>query len=240
MSRSWVLNNIFDIIGNGWTFIKMFKRLIYILAISIFAACAPSRFVKPLNKGERALNASLGGPLIGFANTTIPIPFTTIVYGYGLKQNFTLFGSIHTTSLLFGVFQTDVGCVTSLYKNDSMGIGFTASPIINFAIDKWDGNKKVWPQLDINFYKEFKKNRFYIGMANWFELSSTKAHAETQQTHWLLNPHVGYSFCQPKWIFNLELKILAPTIDRLPNVVDYKGFGNKGATGIYFSVTRKF
>jgi len=218
----------------------LFKVINYLSIICLFAACAPTRFIKPLNKGEHAINVSLGGPLIKFSNSTIPIPFTTIVYGYGLKENITLFGSLHTTSILFGVFQTDIGCVTSLYKNDSLRIGITVAPTLNLSIDKWEKVAKLWPQIDFNFYKQHKKQMFYIGVANWFDLSVLKAHKEVQQTHWLLNPHIGYSYCKPVWTFNIELKLLAPTINRQPNVVDYRGFGNTGAIGTYFSVTRKF
>ena len=218
----------------------MIKRVLYFSLIFLFARCAPSRFVKPLNKGEHAVNLSVGGPLIGYANSTIPIPLSSILYGYGVKQNLTAFGSIHTTALLFGVFQTDIGVVTHLYKNDTLGIGVTATPAINFAVDKWEWNKKLWPQVDVNFYWQYKKNLLYLGIANWFELSSKKAHGEIQETHFLLNPHLGYTWCRPKWNYNLELKVLAPTVERLPNVVDYKGVGTKGVEGIYLGVTRKF
>ena len=40
-----------------------------------FYSCAPSRIIKPLNKGEKAVSINAGGPLIGFAGTKIPVPF---------------------------------------------------------------------------------------------------------------------------------------------------------------------
>ncbi len=110
------------------------------------------------------------------------------------------------------------------------------------AFDRWDYNFKLWPQVDLNAYWNYKQKRnfFYTGVANWFELSSTKAHGEDQNTQWICNLHVGHTFVRNKWNYNLEAKYLAPGIERLPNVVDYKGFGSSGAAGLYFSVTRKF
>ena len=108
------------------------KLLKLIFFLVFLYSCAPSRFVKPLKKNEKALNLSLGGELIRFGNAVIPVPFTSIVYGQGITDKTTVFGSIHTTSALFGNFQTDVGVVQQLYKNDSLKIGITISPALNF------------------------------------------------------------------------------------------------------------
>ncbi len=212
--------------------------LLLLLAIS----CAPSRFVKPLEKGQKAINVHLGGPLIGFAGTTIPIPFTSVTGGYGLKENLTVFASIHTTALAFRVFETDIGIVKQLMAQKGYAPAITITPVINMAFDGWEYNFKFWPQIDINAYWHYKQKRnfFYIGLGNWFELSTNKAHNEKQLVHWIYNPHLGHTFVRNKWDYNLEVKYLAPTTERTPNVVDYKGFGSTGAVGVYFSVTRKF
>jgi hypothetical protein len=218
------------------------KHLGLLFLITALTACAPSRFVRPLEKGQKAVNMNLGGPLIGFAGTTIPIPLTSLTGGYGLKPGFSVFGSLHTTSLLFGVIQLEAGAVKNIYRNDSIGLGFTFTPALNLAFDIWQTNFKAWPELDLNAYKEFGKNKnfYYLGVSNWFELSSKKAENEIQTTHWIINPHIGVNFVRPKWNYNLELKLLAPSVERLPNAVEYKGIGTRGAFGSYFSVSRKF
>jgi hypothetical protein len=60
--------------------------------ILIFYSCAPTRFVKPLDKKQQAVNLSLGGPLIGYSGLTIPMPFLTATYGYGIDSTLTGFG----------------------------------------------------------------------------------------------------------------------------------------------------
>ncbi|MBL4594071.1 MAG: hypothetical protein JKX68_09685, partial [Flavobacteriales bacterium] len=133
------------------------KKLIYnslgiIVLSQVFLSCMPSRIVRPLDKGQKAVGAHLGGPLIGFTGTTIPMPFTSIMYAQGITEKTTVFGSIHITSLLFGVIQTDIGACHNLYYNDSSRIGLSVTPAINMAYDKWEGKFKLWPQVDVNMY----------------------------------------------------------------------------------------
>lgn len=216
------------------------KSCCFILTAAFLWSCAPTRIVKPLEKNQKAINISAGGPLIGLGNLVIPIPLTSFTYAQGITNNITVLGSLHTTALLYGVFQGEIGVTTKIYYNDSLKFGISASPVLNFAIDKWEWNKKIWPQLDFNFHWSYKRNLFYLGCSNWIELSSTKAHGEEQTTRWLYNPHLGYIFNSNKWSFNAETKLIAPNINRLPNAVDYKGFGSTGAIGIYVGVTRYF
>jgi hypothetical protein len=208
----------------------------------VFQNCAPTRFVKPLANKETAIAANLGGPLIHFGKAVTPIPFTSIMYGRGITNSTTVFGSIHTTALLFGNFQTDIGICQNLYKNDSLKLGITVNPAINMVYDKWNKNFRAWPELDINVYKDiFKQKAFvYVGLTNWFELSSKKAHNETQQNHVLINPHVGMTYNTKKWGYTLEGKFLQMNKNNKPNVVDYIGIQQKGAVGIYLNFVRRF
>src|ERR1035437_5357458 len=151
----------------------------------LFSSCTPSSLVRPLDKGQKVVSASLGGPLIGFAGTTIPVPLTSVMYAQGITNKTSVFGSVHPTSLLFGVFQTDIGICQGLYYNDSLRIGFSVNPALNLAFDKWEKQFKCWPQLDVNMYWNIKPNKsfLYAGVENWFELAKYKAYKETQQKH---------------------------------------------------------
>ncbi len=222
------------------------KKIIYglagLLIITQLFSCMPSRVVRPLDKGQRAVGAHLGGPLIGFAGTTIPMPFTSIMYAQGVTEKTTVFGSVHTTSLLFGVIQTDIGACHNLYYNDSLRIGLSVTPAVNMAYDKWESNFKLWPQVDVNMYWDIrpKKSFVYVGVDNWFELANTREHDQPQENRWIVNPQIGYTNVRDKWNHNIEFKYLAPNLDNEPGVVDYKGVSGKGAIGVYISFIRKF
>jgi hypothetical protein len=216
---------------------KLFTGIVILFLFS----CAPSRFVKPLGKNEAALGATLGGPLIGFAGTTIPIPLSSVTGAYGIRDNLTVFGSLHTTSLLFKTVQVDAGAVKELLSQKSFVPGISVSPSLNAAVD-FEGRFKAWPALDFNAYWNYsgKQSFFYVGASSWFELSTVRSGGEPRKQLWLFNPHLGHTFAHSRWQYTLEGKWLVPGIERLPNAVDYKGFGSTGAIGIYLGVTRNF
>jgi len=214
----------------------------FILIIALLQSCAPSRVVRPLEKDQKIISANLGGPLIGFAGTTIPMPLTSVAYAQGISDDVSAFGGLHITALLYGVIQTDLGACINVYHPDSSRFGFSVNPVLNIAYDTWEGNKRLWPEVSFNAYWEFapKKSFMYLGASNWFELSNNKAHDAEITNRWLFNPHVGYTYSRSKWNYNVELKYLLPNRSTFPNVVDYRGINGNGAVGLYFNFIRKF
>ncbi len=63
---------------------------IALLLLSVYCtSCAPSRFVKPLAKGEQAINVAVGGPVITYSNLPVPLPLLSATYGYGIDSSLT-------------------------------------------------------------------------------------------------------------------------------------------------------
>src|SRR6218665_1660418 len=125
-------------------------------SLLLLFSCAPSRFVKPLEKKQSAAAFSFGGPLIQFSGAPIPIPFTTLAYGYGVSGNVTAYGSLHPTSLLFGNLQSDLGASIGLLNKP--GFGISVSPAVQLAYNLrnktgWRG----WPSADLNAYVHFRR-----------------------------------------------------------------------------------
>jgi len=225
--------------------LKNFLVIFFISALLFFNSCAPSRLIRPLDKGQKVVSANIGGPLFHYSGTVIPVPLTSLMYAQGITDNTSVFGSVHTTALLFGVAQTDIGVCQRLYYNDSLHLGISVNPALNIAQEFWpqfSGGFKLWPQIDLNAYWEIhpKKSFVYAGFENWFELATQRADAQPQTTHWLFCPQVGYTYSRLKWNYSIELKYIAPNLDNLPNVVDYVGIGGKGTLAFYISVSRKF
>jgi hypothetical protein len=220
-------------------------KLIYTLALAgliALASCAPTRFVQPLEKGQVAVTGHLGGPLIGFGGATIPIPFTSLGAGWGISNTTTAFGNLHTTALAYGVVQVEAGVLHSFLRPDGWRPGISAAATANFMADVWEGNTKLFPQLDANAYWTYGKrqNFFYLGTSNWIDLARTRAHEEPQPNHWIFNLQAGHTFVRPKWNWVLEAKYLAPFHSNQNIVVDYASFGRTGAIGAYVGVMRKF
>lgn len=212
------------------------------LCICIFSSCAPSRFVKPLGGKQHAANISLGGPLIKYDKTTIPIPFVTATYGYGFDSLLTGFVSVNITSALYSNVQLELGVVKQLSKQQKAIPAISITPVFNFIYH--DRNtKKIYPQLDINAYWEYGrfKNFIYVGVDNWFELSQKRAYEIKQKNHWFFSPMIGHTLVRNKYCINIEAKIIAPNLSNRKLVIDYQTpLKHNGALGVYIGYTRKF
>lgn len=222
----------------------MKKHLFFLLIISVFASCASSRFVEPLQKNEQAIAIDIGGPIIVNGETTMPIPLSSIVYARGIDTNITFFGSLHFTSLLFYNIQTDFGATYRFYESINPYIPSFSTSLNGNAIWDFDDNVfKFWPQLDINAYWNFGKQNHYIylGVSNWWELANERSQNRPQLDRWLVNPQIGVVFKNKNWLFSLETKFLAPSHNNVNLFVPYFSLlGDKGANGIYFGVGYKF
>lgn len=218
----------------------MNKHLIILQLICILCSCAPTRFVKPLDKKQQAVILAVGGPVIDYNNLPIPMPILTATYGYGIDSTLTGFTSVNITSALYGNLQLELGVTKRLLKQNGRVPGVSINPVANFIYRK--GASKLYPQLDVNAYWDYNRARnfFYVGLSNWFELAGKRAYEEDQPNHWLITPMIGETFVRRKWNYNLELKLIAPNLSNA-GVVDYKTPTNHhGALGIYFGITRKF
>lgn len=216
---------------------KLFSiLLIGVLVISV--SCAPSRFIEPLQKKELAVGGNLGGPLIYFEDNTIPVPLTAIEVGYGLDTNLTLHGGLHTTALFFGNLQLDAGVTYKVLDQNKYIPNLSVNPGFNFIYSPSFKVAKFWPTVDLNAYWNYgnRRNYFYTGFNNMFELSKTMANDQPQKQRWLLNPQIGHVLKSKSgnFQFTTEFKLLALNQGNTYSFVPYNSFtGSHGATGIY-------
>ena len=222
--------------------LTFFRRALLLFCGSLLFACAPSRFVKPLDKGQQAVNVSLGGPLIEFGGLIIPTPFVTATYGKGFDSTLTGFASLNLTAALYGNAQVEIGAVKQLFRQNGAAPGISITPVAN-VIYRNKNAVKFYPQLDVNAFWDFNQGRnfFYAGVSNWFELAKKRSFDREQEHRWLLSPMVGHSFVRRKHNITVEAKIIAPHIRYESSIVDYKSpLGKNGAFGIYVGYTKKF
>jgi hypothetical protein len=221
----------------------MLKTLpFYLICFVVMGSCAPSRFVKPLQKDQQAVSVALGGSLFEYGGLVIPMPFLSAAYGYGIDSTLTGFAALNVTSAVYGNLQLELGATKQVLKQSGYAPALSVTPVANIIYRNKDA-KKFYPQLDINAFWEFngQRNLLYAGVSNWFELGGKKAHEQKQTDHWLISPQIGQTFIRQKWDFTIEAKIMAPGIAYESNVVEYKSpLGKRGAFGIYFGYTRKF
>ena len=213
------------------------KFTIFLSAV-LLVSCGPTRFVEPLEKDKLAVGVSLGGPVIDYAGAPIPVPLTQLEVGYGLHEDLTLHGGIHTTALFFGNAQIDVGVTYLTPKLKAKWMpSISVAPSVNFIFDFDDKKAKLWPILDINAYYNYgkRKNYFYFGINNYFDFAGVETQGRNRYV--LLSPQIGHTFKgkERSWELFTEIKLIAPYLNSAAPFVPYTGIlGENGGTGFYF------
>ncbi|MEX2595919.1 MAG: hypothetical protein WEC59_03235 [Salibacteraceae bacterium] len=220
----------------------MFKRLSILVFTVLLASCNVSRVVKPLEKGEKQLSASFGGPGIVFSGIPLPMPLSSVGYAQGIDTGLTVSAGLHTTSLLFGVAQLDAGLHIQLFENKAQNFGMTAAPALNLFYDFNAGNMRTYPQIDLLGwwkYLDEKQHFFYAGGGTWVELEREKAHEQVQNHEIMPYITFGHQFNREKWSFQIEARYIGMNYRNDKLVVDYLTPFNKGTSGIYVGINRK-
>ncbi|MEZ4721900.1 MAG: hypothetical protein R2813_08510 [Flavobacteriales bacterium] len=217
------------------------RILIIAFVVAVSSACNVTRVVKPLEKGEKAVSASIGGPGIIFSGAPIPVPLSSLSYSHGLDTGVTVSAGIHTTSLAFGVLQLDLALGVNAFQLDNEKFGVTLSPGLHFLMDTYKGYVRTYPQLDALCWWQYseKPNLFYAGAGTWVELVKAKPHNQVQQNELLPWVMIGHQFNRPKWAYTTEIKYLGMQHDTRDLVVDYISPSHHGTLGFYFGVSRR-
>jgi hypothetical protein len=164
----------------------------------------------------------------------------SVSYGYGLDANVTLFGGAHITSLLFGVVQADLGMRYGIADPDAWQPGVTLGASLNPAVDTWEGNFKLWPEIMAAARWDVGDNNPYLALSTWIELVSTRAHEQKQEIHFMPSISIGDIYRSTNWDYALEMRWIAPGLSNKGIVVDYHGINRQGALGVYAAVGRRF
>lgn len=218
---------------------KLLLGCVCAMAIASFS-CNSTRTIVPLQKGEHKVDFTFGGPGIVQFGAPMPLPLSSINYNYGISDKYTLRGSLHATALLFGVFQSDLGYTSYIFKQTEKDWGITYSPTLNLMANRWEGDFRMYPQIDLNIYKRFnQKHLLYGSISSWFALMQEKGHAEPQNQHILPALAFGYTKMNEKWQWGFEAKYIAPFTSNQDIVLNYISPSNHGAMGFYFTLSRK-
>ncbi|GAB5420648.1 MAG: hypothetical protein Crog3KO_12510 [Crocinitomicaceae bacterium] len=215
------------------------KVLLIIAGMVTLIGCAPSRYVEPLEKDQWSVGGSVGGPMIGFNGVPIPAPLSSVEVGYGLDSNVTVFGALHTTSLLFGTGHIDLGATYRPLRQNGYLPNVSITGTAQMAYSPSARAFNFWPMIDVNAYWNYgqRRNYFYVGVNNSFILRSGINLGRPNDQRILFSPQFGHVFKATENRYQLfaEVKLYAPYINSEDAFVPYTGIlGTQGATGIFF------
>ena len=213
----------------------------------VLTGCSSTTLIRPLERGQWAVGANVGGPMIAFKGAAVPVPLSGVLVARGFADSATAFARVHATSAAFGVVHLELGGLKEWKAPAKWRPGFSAAPSLHVMLDTWKCRTSLYPQVDLNMYCFVGDGRgtkppdlLHAGICNWFELRSTGAEGRAQRRHWLPAIHLGYTMARPKWNYTIESKWIAPFTSNEKLVVDYISPGSRGALGLYLSTTRLF
>ena len=195
----------------------------------LLASCNTTRVVKPLEKGETRIVVDFGGPVVG-----IPLPLSSISLAHGISEKLTVFGGVHTTTLIYHSLQFDLGANYSFLETQKWQPGISGSLILNPIIDFRVGNSSIFPETAFNFYWQLRKKHIpFIGLTNWYDVAKGTVELEKGK---LMHPafYLGYNYEGEKWIFGVEAKWLNFNKTLFIPQIEQTTIGGKGAVGLYF------
>lgn len=219
-----------------------FLQLALIAALLALVSCAPSRYVRPLEKDELAVSGSFGGPLFKNFGAPIPVPFATVSAGYGLGEKLTGFAGFNLTSLSFANLQFDLGVSRLLLEAKGARPGISITPSANLILGMREGAFHFYPSVEANAFWEYgeRKSYFYAGLNTWLALNGARAHGDEQPQHLLPTLQVGHVLTGAKWDLQVDMKWGNFSAQSGDATIEWSGLAGNGAVGIFLGVTKRF
>ncbi len=187
--------------------------------------CGATQPVRAVEEGATHVIASLGGPLIPFGGTTIPVPYLTAGILYGFSNETSITATTHVTMLLFGNLGLDVGYVKRLVTEEEWIPEVTAKGHLYVFSDlKHLANTRFFPLVTLNGSYSFGSSLLYAGTDHVIQL---------HQPAYFISPFLGgeFSFGE-RWRLQTELKWMAANVRTANGVFEghasIGGYGNIG------------
>jgi len=109
--------------------------------------CSTAHHARPLGKGNAAVHATIGGPVAGIGDPSIPIPLTTVTGKVGITDRLDVFFGWHVleTFVNNGNFYFDVGASYYFLDQKKARPGLSAAATVSPLINRRSG----WASFDL-------------------------------------------------------------------------------------------
>lgn len=208
--------------------------------LALWGGCTTTRAIRPLDKGEGAIIASVGGPItLELGPVGIPMPLASVGYAHGLDGKTNLHGAVHLSGLFaFGVPGIDVGVARELLTP------YKARPrlMIDGTVVAFFGNAapgdppaaiRVLPSVDLVASWPIKLQTLYVGVNQIVQ--------PFPEARYYASPFVGIELRPKKTLgFQLEYQWMAPWLKNEDAAARWVGPGGLGASAIKLGFTGSF
>jgi hypothetical protein len=219
---------------------KKLFLLIVIFAVLWCNSCSTVRQLRPLNRGQSAVSASVGGPITRVGSAYIPLPLLSVGYNYGLiNQMLDVEAGVHLTQAVYSLMQLEIGANYRPWLRKRFRPGLMVTPKFFFVTNFQEF--KFYPDLGLTLQWQPKQYWYiYTGLDNFFELSKTRHDGNTQNNHWFIVPYLGIDMGNKRWGFQFEPRIYIPNLSNGQRAVKNFGLGDHGILGLFIGAHHIF
>lgn len=202
-----------------------------LLVLSLAAtACSTTHAVRPLGRGNAALNASLGGPLVQVNGLDIPAPILTLGGAYGVRDDLEVTAHADATAAAYGDLHLEPGVAYHpLIRRAGAVPTLTVAASVHLITD-FDA-ARVFPQLTLaSAWRIRRRHLLYLGLDEALGFGSP--------TRIVVGPLGGGELRAGRFGITLEAKWLAPYYDVAPAAPTWISPGSHGYLSVLVGVTR--
>lgn len=232
------------------------RILTFVLIIVFLGSCAPTRHVIPLNRKEKSISVSVGGPIMTKDDVTMPQPMVSLTYAYGKTKRLTYFTGVHLSAASEGYYGLELGLLREWWYSNKTNIGFTTNFVVNGFTDRFKLGFDLYPQIDANFFWHFhgdphyycdcpSDGKFmkyiYAGLATYYKVVSVQDFSPPFNQDVIVAPHFGFNLGGKKYKINTEFKWIQPWADNTKSDPEiWNPASYYGTYGVFLSYYRMF
>ena len=205
------------------------------LALILASSCAPTKIVKPLDKGQWQIGGTLGRPQINDGS----LPILGAYAAKGVSENHTVYGGVQISSALLGSAHVEGGQVKLWREQNGLQPALSWSTGAQALMSTRDYAFRIYPETGVNAYWHRGPHILNASANTWIDPTWFLTDYGRGQ---ILAPSfsAGYRF-RYRWIeAQVEYKILNPTREILVPQADVPNTLGLGARGIYWGVALNF
>lgn len=208
------------------------------MILGLWLACSTTRALAPLQKGTAAATLSVGGPVLDFGGTPLPIPLASVGGIYGVDGKTNVHAALYPPPLArFAIVGVDAGVSRELVvprkARPRIMADLTLHSFFGGLSDDPAGGFRLFPDLSViaawPIPTDAPKLTLYAGIDSFVQ--------PFPELRWVPSPEVGVQVFAGKHLgFQLESKWLEAWRPWGPYVADWHGIGGNGALSLQLGV----
>jgi hypothetical protein len=202
-----------------------------LLLVFISTGCSVLTSVRVLEKDHSQYNLSIGGPWVPGSVSTVIIPYCTLGYAYGIKNDLTLSGNFHLISAIFKTPGIDIGAVYRAIPQNEYLPEISVYPKVYFFYGFREPQDFRWfPSFSVNAsYLLWKEHLIYLGVDCMFQLTRSDSY---------FTPFIGYEVPVSNSLkLQTEFKWMASNAETRHGVFEGESsISGRGTMGIFVGV----